>query len=256
MPKQKCKCPEGVADWVVTYGDMMSLLLCFFILLAAFSEPKQDREFQEVVQAIKEQFGYTGGAGLAPSRESPKNSIISMLENVSLHKSIHQEVSNADDPGVTGKQTTVKRVREGQQVVVGGPVPFERASSELSAATRKQLDRIADTLRGKNNKVEIRGHAGVDDIPDDAAEAAFWQLSQDRAKAVKDYLTDPRRGIRAERVRMVACAHHEPLDSRAYNPLKQANNRRVEIIEIEALVNDFADNQSAKPIEAATPSGR
>lgn len=256
MGKQKCKCPDGVPDWVVTYGDMMSLLLCFFILLAAFSEPKKDREYQEAVQAIQEAFGYTGGSGMVPSKDSPKNSIISMLDQVALHKAIHSELSNADDPGVDGKQTTVKRVREGQQVVVGGPVPFEQNSIELSAKTRVQLDRIADQLRGKNNKIEIRGHAAVDDLIGVSAEDAFWKLSQERAMAVKDYLTDPRRGIRTERVRMVACAHHEPLDSRAYNPLQQANNRRVEIIEIEALVEDFADNDQPTTAQVPEPAGR
>ena len=32
----------GVPEWVVTFGDMMSLLLCFFILLQMFSELKKD----------------------------------------------------------------------------------------------------------------------------------------------------------------------------------------------------------------------
>ena len=45
---------RGVPEWVVTFGDMMALLLCFFILLQMFSELKQDREYQRVITAIKE----------------------------------------------------------------------------------------------------------------------------------------------------------------------------------------------------------
>jgi len=56
--------PPGVPEWVVTYGDMMSLLLCFFILLSAFSELKKPREYQRVIDSIKEALGLDGGQGL------------------------------------------------------------------------------------------------------------------------------------------------------------------------------------------------
>ena len=57
MGKRKKPAPAGVPEWVVTYGDLMSLLLCFFILLAAFSELKQERDYQEVVRSVQEAFG-------------------------------------------------------------------------------------------------------------------------------------------------------------------------------------------------------
>ncbi len=69
MPKKKQKKDSGgVPEWVVTYGDMMSLLLCFFILLAAFSELKREHEYQRVVTAVKEAFGYSGGVGVMTTR--------------------------------------------------------------------------------------------------------------------------------------------------------------------------------------------
>ncbi len=40
--KRPKKQPPGVPEWVVTFGDMMALLLCFFILLQMFSELKKD----------------------------------------------------------------------------------------------------------------------------------------------------------------------------------------------------------------------
>ena len=53
----------GVPEWVVTFGDLMSLLLTFFILLQMFSEMKREHEYQRVITAIKEAFGYGGGIG-------------------------------------------------------------------------------------------------------------------------------------------------------------------------------------------------
>ena len=51
--KKKHKQEKGIPEWVVTFGDMMSLLLCFFILLQMFSEVKKDEEYQRVITAIK-----------------------------------------------------------------------------------------------------------------------------------------------------------------------------------------------------------
>ena len=63
MAKRRKAEEPGIPEWIVTYGDLMSLLLCFFILLAAFSELKQPREFREVIDKIKEALGFQGGMG-------------------------------------------------------------------------------------------------------------------------------------------------------------------------------------------------
>ena len=57
MAKRPKKQVHGIPMWFVTFGDMMTLLLCLFILLQMFSELKKDREYQRVVTAIKEAFG-------------------------------------------------------------------------------------------------------------------------------------------------------------------------------------------------------
>ena len=47
--------PEpGIPEWVVTFGDMMSLLLTFFIMLVSMSEMKQDEKFQAVAESFRE----------------------------------------------------------------------------------------------------------------------------------------------------------------------------------------------------------
>jgi len=53
----------GVPEWVVTYGDMMSLLLTFFIMLVSMSELKEDGRNRAMMDAIRQRFG--PGAGLA-----------------------------------------------------------------------------------------------------------------------------------------------------------------------------------------------
>jgi len=237
--KKKCKCPEGVPEWVVTYGDMMTLLLCFFILLAAFSEMKKDREYQEVVNAIKEAFGYTGGAGMVPTQESPVTSMIQTLEAIQLYKEPEKDPTRADDPGQVGKEATVRTIREGEKFQVGGRIEFAPGSADLSAQSMAALDSVAQVLRGKNNKIELRGHtAKLDRTPDGEAVDPIV-LSYARASAVMRYLLAKEPGLRAEQFRVTGAGPHEPVVARAYTEAAHARNRRVEVYMIEVLVDDL-----------------
>jgi hypothetical protein len=46
----------GVPEWVVTFGDMMSLLLTFFIMLVSFSELKSEEKYQALMDALQRQY--------------------------------------------------------------------------------------------------------------------------------------------------------------------------------------------------------
>ena len=51
-PKKKKKAPEGAPEWMVTFGDLMSLLLTFFVLLFSVSEIKQ-KKIYEMIRSIR-----------------------------------------------------------------------------------------------------------------------------------------------------------------------------------------------------------
>ena len=244
MAKKKHKCPEGVPEWVVTFGDMMSLLLAFFVLLFSMSELRKDTpRYDGVVKAIQKQFGYNANSGQTPTDAKPL-SVMQVLEQSAYENKI-KKVSVTDDPSIQGKETTVTRVREGLKFTVGGLVTFEPGSAELKPEALKQLSRLAKIIRGKNNKIDVRGHAtGGDQVPG-ATYQSLDELSFARAKAVKDYMTNPKHGIREQRIRIVASGVHEPLKTRAYNKTQQKINRRVEIFVLENYVADFTPNEQA-----------
>ena len=104
MAKRKKKAAPGVPEWVVTFGDMMSLLLCFFILLQMFSEVKKDQEYQRVITAIKEAFGYAGLIGVMPVPDPPLKSRIEVMETMAVENDNDQKtVSQSHEPGVDGQ---------------------------------------------------------------------------------------------------------------------------------------------------------
>ena len=74
MPLPKKETPAGAPDWVLTYGDMMSLLLCFFILLAAMANfDKQDKMMMATIESIREAFGAPGQYGWMIDQELALN---------------------------------------------------------------------------------------------------------------------------------------------------------------------------------------
>jgi len=240
MAKDKCKCPPaGAPEWVVTYGDMMTLLLCFFVILVSLSEIKKEDQYRAVVEAVQKAFGMKGGGGAMPTKENPEMSLIERLDEVQLQRKKETEHSNADDPGIEGREREVTRVRDGQKFAVGGRITFEPGASELTSLAKRSLRTVAAEFRGNNTKIELTGHAASREISVNSQYKDLWTLSFARAKAVMDYLVSEEVGIRSERIRLVANANYEPVKKKVFGWAQLEPNRRVEIYVIEALVSDF-----------------
>ncbi len=246
MPKKKCP-PVGAPEWVLTYGDMMSLLLVFFIMLVSMSEIKKEDEYKAIVEQVQKAFGMHGGGGRTPTQDDPELSLIQRLEALQLQQQREKNESNSEDPGMDGRDSTVTRVREGLLFAVGGRITFEPGSADLTDEARQQLREVVERhrIRGTNNLIELRGHAAtVETSRLDERPADPWALSFVRAEAVMRFLTSPDIGLDASRFRLIANGDREPLARRAYSATEQQPNRRVEMLVSETLVQELAVPES------------
>ena len=65
--EQKCPpCPKGLPGWLQTFGDLMSLLLCFFVLLLSFSTMKKE-DFEKAVGSLQGALGVLPGEPILSS---------------------------------------------------------------------------------------------------------------------------------------------------------------------------------------------
>lgn len=251
MPKKKQKKDSGgVPEWVVTYGDMMSLLLCFFILLAAFSELKREHEYQRVVTAVKEAFGYSGGVGVMTTDDPPLRSMIQLMEELAQKSQENSKVSESDTRGVSGKQTKVTKVQEGMMFTIGGHLTFAPGSAVLRDEAKSELLRVAKLLKGRRNKVAIRGHASSKVLGPDSPFEDLLDLSYYRAKVIAEFLATEGQ-LDPDVLVIEARGDTEPLVHRQYNPEAQTLNRRVEIIMTEVMVEDFHKDAGSSDEAAA-----
>ena len=70
----------GIPEWVVTFGDMMSLLLTFFIMLVSLSEIKQEEQYQAMVESLRQKFGHDlAQITMIPGKTRPRNSSIAKM---------------------------------------------------------------------------------------------------------------------------------------------------------------------------------
>ena len=241
MAKRQKKAKPGVPEWVVTYGDMMSLLLCFFILLAAFSELKKDHEYQRVITAVKEAFGFSGGVGVLPTDDMPLRSMLELLEELERETRTRKEnkLSETEVQGVRGKETRVSKVREGMMFTIGGHLTFEPGSAELKPAAKTELLRVSEMLAGKRNKIAVRGHTASMVLPEGSPYADLMDLSYYRAKNTAEFLRDEG-GIDERLLIVEARGDSEPLEGRKFSVAAQTANRRVEVIMTEVVLGEMS----------------
>jgi len=247
--KKRKSQPPGVPEWVVTFGDMMSLLLCFFVLLQMFSELKKDEQYQHVVTAIKEAFGYAGTVGVMPIDDPPLRSVIEVLEQIALDQAKQHKSGTAQDDGMTGPTARVTTVRDGVVFTIGGTSAFDELSAEIKAPVRAELERLTVLLKGRRNKIVVRGHASPKYLPEGSQWTDLDELSFARARNVKDVLVEF--GLEDDVFRIEAVGTREPVAPRAVDPTKASENRRVEIILTEQLVEEMnVDAQGTDPDRA------
>ncbi|MFW6058559.1 MAG: OmpA/MotB family protein [Phycisphaeraceae bacterium] len=255
MAKKREKQKAGVPEWVMTYGDLMSLLLVFFVLIVSFSEIKQEDEFKARTEQIKEAFGLKGGGGRVPSILDPFLSYVVPKEEMHEDQQKEPNKASTDQPGIHGEDPEVVKVREGLQYTIGGRVTFEPGSADLTEEARHALRALVEEeerIRGTNNILELHGHAASMELHGQP-EGRFddlWALSFARAQAVYEYLISDEIGLNPQRFRIVAVADHQPIAQRAYTAAQQVSNRRVAVIFSENLISQYTgpeSNEDAAP---------
>ncbi|TWT77227.1 Motility protein B [Posidoniimonas polymericola] len=217
--------PEpGIPEWVVTFGDMMSLLLTFFIMLVSMSEIKEEKKFQAMLESMRRQFGHEATvSNILPGDSTPRNSTMSSLASMGRAKRL--DIMRGGNPvqAVSGESPQVQTIRPGTSSTTGGVIFFDELSDTLSEDTKLQLRQIAAQVRGKPQRLEIRGHASRKP----PADGDKWALAFNRAEATMHYLLQ--QGIEQQRIRVSSAADTEPLDN-GLNEENRKRNARVEIL--------------------------
>lgn len=239
-PVENKKVEEGAPAWVVTFGDLMSLLLCFFVLLLSFSE--MDRaKYKEVAGSLRKAFGvqrqskaFQTPKGLKMIAKDFDQQIIPALER--LEYIATQERKEVEEELRKEIETNFQDIKDMIQVKVGdkeltirlmGETAFDSGKAEIKNQMAPLLKKIGLALKGKKGDIVVAGH--TDDRPiRGGLFKSNLQLSSARAASVADFFMN-KIFIKPERIATMGFGKYKPIGLNATEKGRR-RNRRVEII--------------------------
>jgi len=220
---------SGMERWLLTYADMITLLLIFFIILYSMSVINKVR-FDQMIQMMNKTFGggysviNTGSPGVLAQNKYPNP------KNEKLKKAYIHTVSKFQGE-IASKKIRVSVDERGVVISLASDFYFPSGSPDLTAPAHDVLHKIFAMLDTMPNNVRIEGH--TDNVPiTPGSELAQryptnWELSAQRAINVLKYFESS--GLKSERLSALGFAATHPLKSND-NEENRAFNRRVEII--------------------------
>ncbi len=256
-PHEICEeCPE----WIFTLADLIMCMMGLFVILWVLKPGPQPAQRQaasedmiKVIASIREAFGYTPD----PESQDPVDIELLMrkLQKIRPHMGpgeggetkIKKEGAEGTDPEVT-------KIRDGKKTGVGGRLLFEPGGAELTPETKRDLDQIADQIRGHRQIVFVKGHAALDDYREDVPPQRQMDLSIRRAQVVADYLTTAK--VSPDILRVQGCSTFEPVVQRVYADEIRTLNRRVEVEVTDTIVEERQDTARVAIESAAEPAAK
>jgi chemotaxis protein MotB len=229
---------EGCPGWMLTYGDMMSLLLTFFVLLVSMSVIREDK-FEAARLSIQEAFLYgywIRTRDLIPAEKeavqerqrSPDEGkqgpdVTAATEIQRIKQKIDARLKELGLGGIVTSYLNVREVR----IRIPNRILFGVDSAELTDPFAYEvLHEIALVLKDMPYCINIEGHTADRDIVSGQFKD-LWELSSARALTVLRYFE--KNGIGSSRLSAVGHGATRPIEEND-TFRRRALNRRVEIV--------------------------
>lgn len=226
----------GEGSWLNTYADMVTLLLCFFVLLFAFSSLDKQK-FTAFAQSLQTAFNIQPGGRTpdsAPNIEGGQlldgagdtrvvttsnmteisHQVLAMLQQAIKEMDLESEIDTwVDERGVV--------------VSISEQLLFDQGSARLHPEARRIIYKIGQILHRLPLRMDIEGHTDPE-IPVNSIYGDNWGLSSARAAVVTSYLADTV-GIPPKRMKAVGLSSTMPKIPND-TPANMRLNRRVDIV--------------------------
>lgn len=219
---------ENLERWLLTYADLITLLLAFFIMMYTFSKQDSQR-YEEVSGYLKAIF--SGEAGSKQKGALTESQNIELLTGKALIEALREKISSELEAiaGENDLKNSISIFTDERGVVIRimDRAFFDEGKADLKQGARNALDKISYVIRGIKNHIRIEGH--TDNTPISTGEfKSNWELSVRRATEVVRYLIE-KGPIPPDRISAAGYAEFRPLVNND-TPGNKALNRRVEII--------------------------
>ncbi len=245
----------GAMRWLLTYADMITLLLIFFIVLYTMSRLDQNR-YRQLVAALRMAFFNQGRGDVlmemppptAPSSQANPLARAAAQEFLTgreetLLRGVKEELERAvREAGLVGK-VEVGLSRVGLLVSFQDAVFFEPDRAELRPEGQEILRKMAPVFRRLSHHILVEGHTATPS-PDRYTPLSHWELSSRRAVEVVNFLAGE--GVAPERISAVGYGKWRP---RYPNDREETRrkNRRVDIVILASALSPVDEAKDILP---------
>jgi chemotaxis protein MotB len=232
--KREVSGPSG-QEWLTTYSDMVTLMLCFFVIMFNPDEGSS-AQIQQIAASMETRGlgSLMGGNTLTAGRNADLGNTVMSLPSMERGRSLGTALRKAVslfNPEIRSNKVKVTHDERGLVISLASDAFFNPASARINIEeTRGILLRLGTMLAGedlRDRKLRIEGHTDNETTDPNGPWEDNWDLSTARSISVLHYLTDI--GIEEKRFQVAGFADTMPV-ARNDTAEGRAYNRRVDII--------------------------
>lgn len=241
--RERKPAPEesGGGSWLTTYSDLVTLLMCFFVLLFSFSEPDAEK-FRMLSESFK--FAFEGGTGVLDGTTSVQDLPMSDIEELVLEdedlRNLYAQLKNYSEEQDIGDEISVVVEERGIIVRFKDNVLFDSGSAEIRPEAIEILNSAIEILNQKefqDKQIKVEGHTDSDPIRYSIEYPTNWELSSARATNVLRYMIEEK-NLNPLRISSSGYSQYRPIVPND-NAENKARNRRVDIVILAESYTEF-----------------
>lgn len=189
VPQHKQHTEDNIDSWLMSYADMITLLLCFFVIFVSASEPRKDK-----MSALSEgMVGKFGSVETATPFQGVLRSLQAVVEN-------HQVL----------KDVSIEKSENTLSLEVSSLSLYKEKTADFNEKMVKVLEDVAQTLNTiqfMDFRIVVEGYTS--DTPINSPYfPSNWELSSARAARIVRFFIE--HGVKPERLRAVGYADTHP----------------------------------------------
>jgi chemotaxis protein MotB len=221
----------GGGEWLATYGDLVTLLLCFFILLFSMSTV-DNKKIRQAISSLNS-MGIMGQSG------SVNENIGNTISNLDIYNAIdvqeemddiYTKVKEVVDSKGLANDVQIEKVGAGVLLRFKDEILFDVGQADLKINAKNTLQRLGEILKAHDKNIRVEGH--TDNVPINTARfRSNWELSTSRAISVVKYFTEEltaEQRIDPKKFEVSGYGEYHPIATNDSEQNKQ-KNRRIEI---------------------------
>lgn len=213
---------KSSGNWLVTYSDLVTLLLVFFVVLYTLTPGIDESIFDNFISYFQNSIGVIDNTSVLEKNTENAQSDY-RIAVVEKWKVVEDFLENRD----LSDQVDIEMIPEGVKITLSDSLTFNSGSSELLPAARDVLEEIAAVFDDEVEEAEVQGHTDSVPVAANSYYRSNWHLGAARGVSVLNFIQE-RSDMEPERYKASSFGEYRPVADNQTQAGRRLN-RRVEI---------------------------